>query len=319
VRSRWGGSLGIIAVLAVGTLSCGPPPEVSEVATGPSVSSPVPRASPDPSIELDGQGTGRRYRPRRPATMVFTFAPAVPPADRSFVEGTIRQARRYFRTHYGPVLRGTIRISVESTLEEAIASYAERLDLPEEFARARWGSEASALTTRGPGNQAVQLFVLVSRWAAASPPQRAKLLLHEWFHVLQYQGPPPTFRPVDPDDAPRWLFEGSAEWWAFLAAADAGWFADFQGVAASQRALASGTDDSLRSQREVVVGVAGYALAFTAVDLLAERTSPRTVVRFWKKLPDAPSPARAFEEVFGLKLRRFYRVFASHRQSGFPR
>lgn len=283
---------------------------------------PAPTATRPPggaSITVEpGAPTAEVYRPRRPVKVLFSSGPGVSAADRAFVETTVQQARRFFRAAYGPVLRGRIHVSVHASLDDVVEAFARRLDLPEWVARLRWKT-AAALTARGPRPQATQVFFLLPRWGGGEPATPAKVVFHEWFHVLQYQVPPPNLTDVDPDEPPRWLFEGSAEWWGLQAATRVGWHPSFEAVRVGQRGIASLTDGSLRSLRYTVeeAGAPGYALSFMAVDLLAEWSGRRSVTRFWRALPRASGVEEAFEDAFGITLPAFYERFASAREAAF--
>ncbi|HEX2031980.1 MAG TPA: hypothetical protein VHL78_11360 [Actinomycetota bacterium] len=283
---------------------------------------PAPRPTRPPggaSITVEpGVPTAETYRPRRPAKVVFSSGPGVLDADRAFVETTVQQARRFFRSAYGPVLRGRIHVSVHASLDDVVGEFARRLAIPVWVARLRWKT-AAALTARGPTPQATQVFFLLPRWGGGDAAMRAKVVFHEWFHVLQYQVPPPNLTEVDPDEPPRWLFEGSAEWWGLRAATALGWYPSFEAVQAGQRGIASLTDAPLGTLRYTVeeAGAPGYALSFTAMDLLVDRTGARSVARFWRTLPRASGVTEAFEDAFGTTLSAFHREFARSREAGY--
>ena len=62
----------------------------------------------------------------------------------------------------------------------------------------------------------------------------------------------------------------------------------------------------------------GRALAFLAIDYLAEQTSAAKPIDYFTAERIGPSFETHFQSVFGLSPHAFYRHFAAHRAAGFP-
>ena len=263
-------------------------PSSPSVAPSPSpTSSPSDVASPDPatcgtnlsSYRLDVRRTG-----------------AVTASDEQVVTAGLRLAQRHFDVRVPGCAPGTVRASVLNRENDRFA--------------------AGTFVTDAP-NFRIDVYAGSSAWERIPRSQIPVLMLHEWYHVLQYSflhcGAPrcaPLDRPV-----PAWLIEGGAEYAAAQAAQDER-VIFYSFIRRYELARAAQVDTPLQRLDEIRSG-ADYGLSFVAVELLVDGSNPGALLEFWE---DAGSRGRweaAFPDAFGITPARFYRAFAAYRARDF--
>ncbi|MXW24716.1 MAG: hypothetical protein F4Z77_00200 [Dehalococcoidia bacterium] len=163
------------------------------------------------------------------------------------------------------------------------------------FVAQRFGASASGFTVSvgsdDPG-WSIPAFMATtaSFWDAA----------HEYFHVVQSElaggGP----------KGPHWLVEGSATY-----AEEA-----YDGDLEFRRAIAPAAASHIASIRETESADwvrLNYHLGFLAVDWLVGHAGERSLLQYYRFLPDHDRWEAAFEAAFGLTIDEFYERFEEHR------
>ena len=128
---------------------------------------------------------------------------------------------------------------------------------------------------------------------------------HEYFHVLQYHLA--GARSWGPD----WLVEGSATY-----AEEA-----YDGGLEFRRAIAPAGASYVASIRETELADQtrlSYHLGFLAADWLVGHAGERSLLQYYRLLPDHDSWEEAFAAAFGLTIEDFYERFKEHRVSVAP-
>ena len=121
-------------------------------------------------------------RPAAAQQVAFDFDSQVSAADRVVIQSAVPFANGYFRAQFGAAVV-TVAVNVFST------------DDP--------GGNGS---TAHAGSETILVYTRSRGWSEASDEGRFKILVHEMFHVLQYQLAEGGL------GAERWLAEGSAEY-----------------------------------------------------------------------------------------------------------
>lgn len=243
--------------------------------------------APEKPSQRDVRATQSPSPPRCEPTPVkanFKFTRSVPASDRSFVRKVSRQAISYFRlrtTHC--VERDPVDVRVYAKEQGNLVG------------RAHYGE--------------IEVFAESPAWEAFTIGERAQVLLHEWYHVLQRTlstAPPP----------PTWFFEGSAEWAAFDAAVQLGYFESMDYVREFLRFDARRPPAPLHRAKPVNPGV--YSLFFTGVDFLLNEYGGKKGLRlFWQRYKPGDSWKAVFRSVFKVKVSSFLEKYEAHRAAGF--
>lgn len=233
-----------------------------------------------------------------PATVSYSFAPDTSSADQDAIRRGIDAAQAYALKNYGP-LKAPIRISVQTGADPT-----------------------SATGTARASNNDVLVFTGSPGWQQnADPIDHAKVLAHEFFHVIQYQ-----FHFVSNGQiGPTWLFEGSAEAFARSAIVD-------QGLTDSATAASIVGFTGWRSVRQVLPldqletrqqwmaagGKATYALAAASIDILLQDHGDTDALKtYFDQFRPGQTPdwRAAFAQAFGITPADFYAHIASLRAS----
>ncbi len=224
-----------------------------------------------------------KCRPK-PVKASFVYARGLPSTDRAFVRKVSRQAISYFRIRTtNCVKREPVRVLMSANSNEKVVAFADYGDI--------------VVYTESPG------------WETYPPAFRAQTLFHEWYHVLQR-----TFSTAPPPAA--WLFEGSAEWAGFDAAAHFGYFDNMDLVRQAIRHDARRPPAPLTKTKPENPGV--YSLYYTSVDfLLKEHGGKRRLRQFWQRYTPSESWKATFRSVFKTRVSTFLKKFEAHREAGF--
>ncbi len=225
----------------------------------------------------------KRCQPK-PVKVTFKYAPGLSDADRNFVKKVSDQAISYFRIHTPHcVKREAVNVrlyAVERGSLIARATYAE-----------------------------IQVFTESRGWDLVTPAERAQVLFHEWYHVLQRTL---SIAPVPP----TWLIEGSAEWSGFDAAVHFGYFQSMDYVRRFIHYDARRPPKPLHEANPKNPGV--YSLYFTSVDFLVSKYGGKHRLRqFWERYDPGESWREAFRDVFHVKASTFLKKFEAYRGEGF--
>ena len=171
---------------------------------------------------------------------------------------------------------------------------------------AEWVDRGSNAVAYGPG-----FFTDTLRWEErnTSSDDRKKISAHELFHVFQEEW-------SSGYSEPRWLTEGTAEYFAFRAL-DAGGVWSY----AEQRrerlvAAGKGAVEPLRELEEALDRVS-YDFLLLAVELLASRAGERAVLDYYMLRQPGTTWQETFQGAFGMSVEEFYELFEAHRAAGF--
>ena len=170
----------------------------------------------------------------------------------------------------------------------------------------------SAAGTYGSGRVGIETAHPV--WTEAGALQRTKIVVHEYFHLLQ-------------DDllngherGPLWLMEGAAEYVAYLAVAERGLIPydavrDYHyGGVAFNPLLALEDLESSAGFAVANESCCAYSLAPLAVEVLTVSRGIAAITDYYSRLGRGDDPQDAFEAAFGVALEDFYPAFAVQRQ-----
>jgi hypothetical protein len=163
----------------------------------------------------------------------------------------------------------------------------------------------------------IEVYAGGTAWAHTPRSQVPFIMLHEWYHVVQYSflecDPPRCQHQVNP--IPAWLIEGSAEFAAAEAAQDER-IIFFSFIHRYELIRAEQVDTPLERLDDARTG-SDYGLAFAAVDLLVDETGSGALMDFWREAGSTGRWERAFPHAFGTTPTRFYRTFTAYRARGF--
>jgi hypothetical protein len=175
----------------------------------------------------------------------------------------------------------------------------------------RAGRTVDAFTRVAPPRFTIVITTLSRGWAAAPRTERLITMVHEWYHVVQFS--------LDRGcrcHPPAWLVEGSAVYESYRVVAERG-LAGYQALRRREVSFARVDATPLASLTMKVPTASDYSVAFHAAELLGREGGARSLDRYWMLLGRTSSSSRAFRESFGMKLGRFYRLFARNRSLGF--
>jgi hypothetical protein len=146
---------------------------------------------------------------------------------------------------------------------------------------------------------------------------RPIVLLHEWYHVLEFAFMDCGERclPLS-DPVPDWLIEGAAVEESLFQAADLqiGFYSFFR---SEEIAQAEQVNEPLEDLEKIRLPGDRYGLAFAAVELLVRDHGHASLERFWARTGATGDWEAAFRRTFGEPVSRFYRRFETYRANGF--
>ena len=217
------------------------------------------------------------WRPAAAQQVAFDFDSQVSAADRLVIQSAVPFANGYFRGQFGAAV-AHVTVNVFST------------DDPDGK-----GSTANA------GSETILVFTRSRGWSEASDEGRFKIMVHEMFHVLQYQLAEGGL------GAERWLAEGSAEYVGYRGA-DAAGVLRF-GLARAQQ-VEEARAQTKPLQTMVLADPGFYSVAFVAAEVLANRSGFPALAEYFRRGPTA----QTFETVFGQPPSSFAQQFDAQRQ-----
>ena len=132
-----------------------------------------------------------------------------------------------------------------------------------------------------------------------------------------------TVSPVWWGNDPTWLRHGSDELHISLSLSGAGLVSDESARSLRRQFVNSATRnhthlDNLEVDRNFESHYGAHEYAFLATELLASRTGPDALLRFFDNVQLGKSWKSIFQEVFGMTVGEFYGLFDTHRNEGFP-
>ena len=219
-----------------------------------------------------------------PVKAKFHYTKRVLTADRAFVQKVSKQAISYYAIKTSDCIE---RDAVDVWLEN------------------RTGGKVLAVATYGE----IRVFTKSRAWELAVTAERAQVLFHEWYHVLQ--------RTLTATRAlPLWLVEGAAEWVGFDAAVQFGYIENMDLIRPFLSRDAERPSRPIQKAQSLNAGV--YSLYFMGVDFLLRHHGGSTRLRqFWKTARPGESWKKAFRSVFHVDPAAFLEKFEAYRAAGF--
>jgi hypothetical protein len=178
---------------------------------------------------------------------------------------------------------------------------------------------AAGTVVTGAPHFRIEVYAGGEAWAHTPRSQIPIIMLHEWYHVLQYSflscTPPRCHAQVR--DIPEWLIEGGAEYAAAQAAQDRRLL--FYSFIRRYELFRAGQVDTPLERIKEARTSADYGLAFAAVELLVSQAGRDSLLDFWEQAGATGRWESVFPDVFGTTPAKFYREFAAYRAAGFRR
>src|SRR5437870_5119972 len=182
--------------------------------------------------------------------------------------------------------------------------------------RAR-GQATANTASRGYGRFTIRVWTGGAAWRDAPADLRPLILLHEWYHVVQFSfldcsRGNDACRPAG--RLPLWLLEGSAQYDAERIGGAMG----IGGGYAARRAIEIREAALVGSPLSHLGKIAGaeYALAFAAVEFLVARAGEGSLPRFWRSASKTGAWRVSFRRAFGSSVARFEAAFERYRARG---
>ena len=230
--------------------------------------------------------------------LTFDYGAGLPDADRLLIRRATETARRYYD------------IPVPACPDPSVVTHVVNRSA---------GTLAALASPTDRGSATVFVFA-GGTWPSLTQPQKEQILLHEWYHVVQY-----PFRtcsqytsecPVPTVHIPGWFIEGTAEYESVRAAATLG-KTSFASERAKRLSIARlETSTPLQRMRSLTT-YEQYTVAFGAVDYLIWTTSEQALREFWPLIAQTGNFNKAFTTAFGMSPSDFYSGFAAYRQGGY--
>ena len=263
-------------------------------------------------------------------TFDWVFAKEVTHADRTELREEMVAVHSWFKNQYGVEATGfrlLAGVEYESLVPQALEA---GIDLSSVHVPPGYSGPESFDPDPFIHTDKHDRLVIVFIYGIAENPI-AKIknsIVHEYFHILQYQ-----LAPDYPEsEIPYWIVEGSAEYAdhiysqampgrdPFLGGRKTPfedlWHA-FDGSTMAPGDLERlGDHECFRSSCQIHP-IYTYAIAFAATLFLVEQSAPGSYVNYWKLLDDLP-PDEAFEKSFGLSVEDFYGEFEEWLPSKLP-
>ena len=268
---------------------------------------PVPGA-PVPSATMPGA----------PDYVKWHIGPNVPPEDlQPFVKG-FRLMHEYITSLGLPETDQEVRMHVFHKVDGLAPVYNAVTGVKPRCSR-EWWYEDGKVAEQGKG----RIFMTTYD---RDHDSLTKITAHELLHAYQsgYSELPGGSQDHEvPKDGPRWLTEGTAEYFAYRAM-DAGGEFDYATERGSKRGFvwkAQLADKPLEEMetKEGYEGVPGkYKHFLLAAELLASYVGEEAPLRFHMLQQPGITWQKAFKEAFGMTVEEFYVLFEEHRATGFP-
>ena len=208
-------------------------------------------------------------------------------------------------------------------LDNLYQKYAERTGVSAETARQDW-ADGGFVSISGSG----WLFVNVSHpwWEnRATDRMQEKVIGHEFFHLVHGEISQLSLLGSSdyevPAAGPRWLSEGTAEWFGWsVATLDSSLSYSYQDARYNRIASVAlanpGTLDSMETWAGFNVP-GSYDLGLLAGEFLGQ-PDPGKIVEYYRSLQRGIPWQETFNQVFGQSIEAFYQSWEAHRRAGFP-
>ena len=163
------------------------------------------------------------------------------------------------------------------------------------------------------GGDFIVVFTGSPGWAALSPANRIRVVIHEYIHEFQHDALGDGLHAL-----PAWFVEGMAEYLSYDAVLMLGLLegraiADYHAWAIASAVNLPGlqrleTDDAFYHE----IGPT-YSLAYLALNVLMEGHDPGNLIAFLDRIEDGQTWQEAFRNTFGQSVSDFYATFATTR------
>jgi hypothetical protein len=281
-------SLCAVALTSCVSITLGAPPLPSTAAPSPSAS-PTPTPSPTPGPDPEHCTT-----PLADYDLEVRSTGDVTSDDERVVSAALRLAQSAYEVRVPECEPGDVQAVVLDRANERFA--------------------AATFVTDAPHFR-IQIYAGGSAWRRTPRSQIPIIMLHEWYHVVQYSFLGCGRCHAQVHNVPEWLIEGSAEYAAARAAQDQrilfySFIRRYEVFRAEQVATPLERMGQARTSAE-------YGLSFAAVELLVSKSGPGSLLEFWQKSGETGRWEAAFPDAFGTSPAAFYKDFARYRAAGF--
>jgi hypothetical protein len=244
--------------------------------------------------------------------VTFIFDDAVPAANRTLIQEGIAIAQGSF----GPVTSMTVR--AYTSLDTLMDAYCRLTNIKPDSAAAK--AQRKGFDDRLYDAFAVMggMFIYVrDSWVSRSPSYQKQTMLHEYFHVMQYD--------LAKGKAllPKWLVEGSAEYSTYRVAVRLNLLTEeYVANAYPDRVWGlNGQLSSVETSDEVrLEDISGmYILGYVATEYI-EKTYGESLYKkkYWEALGAANNWQDAFRNAFGMPVEDLYNKFEQYRHTEYP-
>ena len=230
--------------------------------------------------------------------ITFDFGHGLSAGDKALIRRATATARRYYNLPVPACAHPSVVTHVSNTSAGAVLAQAIGVD---------HGSSTVVVFTQG-------------LWPTESAAQKLQVLLHEWYHVVQFPFrtcsqymagcPQPTVH------IPYWFIEGTAEYESVRAATTLG-RAPFAAERAKRLTVARTARSPSLERMGFLNSYQLYTVAFGAVDYLIAKTREAQLKAFWWDIADTGNWLTSFRKAFGMPAKDFYDAFAKYRANGY--
>ena len=262
--------------------------------------------------------------PGAPEYIKWTIGDEVSAELRQYAVDAARLIHEYATSRGLPDIESEIEIHIHGDLDTLATIYADIAGWSFNESRDFWEN-------RGGGGAGAG-WVTMPEWTHRNPSEEpikiTRGITHELVHA--YQAAKYSLvgsNPYGPDDeapkhGPRWLLEGSANFFMYKAM-DAGGFLSYDRErlkVIDEAKLVAKPLSGLESHTNGLRGVqGGYDLGQLATELLVSIAGEEeAVIRYYTLTQPGTIWQGAFESAFGMTVEEFYELFEAHRAAGFP-
>jgi hypothetical protein len=253
--------------------------------------------------------------PALPVNAAFVVGAGVPAEQLALARRSLELANGFFKVRFGRELT-PFTVDVFADLEGIAAAYAEKTRNPIERARQLWSTGTSAVAQSG----GIFVYLGSQGWTQSSETARVKIVAHEAFHLLQGDLAGSARLNSGETDVPlagpRWLTEGSAEYFAYRVVAE-NRLVDFEATRARWISVVKTMSVPL-SSLEVATGLRGvsgvYDLTPLAASRLVESVGEGAFIAYWEAVGRGTPWQTAFAAAFGRTVQAFYEEFEAYRR-----
>ena len=290
------------------TLRCGPGGDTAtrdvrdtvakdcELIRGPKPVPPPPPPPPEP--------------PPVDAPATFVLGAGVTAEQQAVIKRGLDIGATYFRAGLGRDLP-PITVYVDDDLEGIVNLYAQTYPRSLELSRQIWQTATAVAAPRR-----TWVYTGSTSWR---PDNRQKIMVHEAFHIMQYELAGSTALDGGPDVVPRvgpqWLTEGTAEYAGYRGIASAALIqmSEIRAQWVRRTKLTASPLRSRETSRGLFAEPEPYQISPLAVDFLLAGRSDALLVAYYEAIGRGEAWQAAFASVFGKSIETFYADFEAYR------